>query len=425
MQLPVRLLLTCLVAILGLGTSIVSGQPGPILEPNDRVVVGLNVRAQPASDATIRAVLRPGERATHIGEVASWYHVRLADGTEGWASKGFLRVVADAPPSPPPTPSVAGALSAGPDDLYIRVVDVGPGLCTVARIPGGSYLVYDAGHWVGKHCVNAVREVVTGDEIDLIILSHSDGDHIGNVPDLLSRFRVRQIIRAGDLRTQTATWRAANDAIARAVTLGTSVMNLLTVPLVPGTQIPLGAATLTLVAGWREWVGPGPTPSERLNALSVVARLDYQGRSVLFTGDTVGRRLGDPDTACKDAEKAMVDNATVVSLKADVVIAPHHGGNNGSSSCFIQAVDPQFVIFSAGHDHGHPSRGAAGRYLAHGIPEANLFRTDRGDDEPGDVEWKVGSITGCVDPRGDDDVEIVLRQNSSVAVAYRQASGGC
>jgi hypothetical protein len=34
-------------------------------------------------------------------------------------------------------------------------------------------LVYDAGHWVGKHCVNAVREVVTDDDIDLIILSHS------------------------------------------------------------------------------------------------------------------------------------------------------------------------------------------------------------------------------------------------------------
>jgi competence protein ComEC len=74
----------------------------------------------------------------------------------------------------------------------------------------------------------------------------------------------------------------------------------------------------------------------------------------------------------------MVDNAAVVSLKADVLIAPHHAGNNGSSTCFMQAVDPQFVIFSAGHDHGHPSRGAAGRYLAHGILEPNLFRTDRG-----------------------------------------------
>jgi hypothetical protein len=29
------------------------------------------------------------------------------------------------------------ALDAGPDDVYARVVDVGPGLCVVIKIPGG------------------------------------------------------------------------------------------------------------------------------------------------------------------------------------------------------------------------------------------------------------------------------------------------
>ena len=33
------------------------------------------------------------------------------------------------------------------DGLYVRVVDAGPGLCTVTRMPGGHYMVYDAGHW--------------------------------------------------------------------------------------------------------------------------------------------------------------------------------------------------------------------------------------------------------------------------------------
>jgi hypothetical protein len=64
------------------------------------------------------------------------------------------------------------------------------------------------------------------------------------------------------------------------------------------------------------------------------------------TADTVGRRLGDDDTACKDAEKVMVDrhNAGQAPLASDVLVAPHHGGNNGSSACFIQAVAPQFVV---------------------------------------------------------------------------------
>jgi hypothetical protein len=32
--------------------------------------------------------------------------------------------------------------------------------------------------------------------------------------------------------------------------------------------------------------------------------------------------------------------AKQASLKADVLIAPHHGGNNGSGTCFTEAVDP-------------------------------------------------------------------------------------
>ena len=46
-----------------------AAQPGTILEPNDRVAVGLNVRADPTSAADIVAVLRPGDRVEQIGAV--------------------------------------------------------------------------------------------------------------------------------------------------------------------------------------------------------------------------------------------------------------------------------------------------------------------------------------------------------------------
>ena len=91
---------------------------------------------------------------------------------------------------------------------------------------------------------------------------------------------------------------------------------------------------MTLVAGWPRWDGPGPTPSERLNAISIVVRLEYRGRSILFTGDTVRRRLDDDDDACKDAEQVMVERhgAGQVLLKSDVLIASHHGANNDSAT---------------------------------------------------------------------------------------------
>ena len=286
-------------------------------------------------------------------------------------------------------------------------MDVGPGLCVVTKAPPGTFFVYDAGHWVGKRCIEAVREIVTGDRIELLVLSHSDADHLGDAVEILEEYFVPIILRAGDVRSTSTTWQKTNDAIAAEVREGATVINFRSLVFTSGLRLDVGEAAVVVVGGFADWTAPGPTESERRNAVSIVVRLEYNGRSVLLTGDTVGRRLNDPDSACKDAEKVMVDNhqAGRVSLKADVIVAPHHGANNGSSRCFIQAVDPRFVIFSAGHAHQHPTEAAAERYLAHGVPVANIFRTDRGDDEPGPFEWKVGSISGCRDPRGDDDVE--------------------
>ncbi len=321
--------------------------------------------------------------------------------------------------------AASAQLTPGPNDVYVRVVDGGAGLCTVTAIPGPFYMVYDAGHWQGTHCLNAVRQIVDGDEIDLMVISHTDADHLGQADEILDEFFVYQIVRVGQERSSGA-WDNFNQAVANEVLHGSSVTNLQTVPFAFGESIEMGGAVITFVAGWPEWTDAGPSRAERRNAVSIVVKLTYQNRTVLFTGDTIGKRLGDPDTACKDAEAVMVDNHNnnVVSLAADVIIAPHHGGNNGSSRCFIDAVDPTFVVFSAGHNHEHPTSGAAGRYLAAGVQLANMFRTDFGDDEGGS-EWDHGRQTGCTDGRGDEDVEIVLRQNGTVEVAYRSGTPGC
>lgn len=314
------------------------------------------------------------------------------------------------------------------DETYIRVVDVGPGLCTVTRVPGPHYLVYDAGHWRGEKCIDAVRDIVPGDDVDLLIISHSDSDHLADGAKILKQYAVHQIWRTGFRRDDTRSWRRLNKAIGQEVQDDSAtVINLATVPLAPGHQVQLGDAQVTFLAGWSEWTEPGPTASERRNAISIVVRLDYEGHSVLYGGDTVGRRLGDPDDACKDAEKVMVERhqAGDIDLDADVLIVPHHGGNNGSSTCFIEAVTPEIVVFSAGHDHQHPSAGAAARYLAAGVDLDDIYRTDRSDDEEGPFEWKEGSRPGCNDGRGDDDVEIRLLKAGPAEVGYRTEDASC
>ncbi len=89
------------------------------------------------------------------------------------------------------------ALVPGDNDLYIRVVDVGAGLCTITRSPGPSFMVYDAGHWNNHRCHDAAVESIGDNDIDLMVISHNDGDHLGDADMILDTFRVKKIIRTG------------------------------------------------------------------------------------------------------------------------------------------------------------------------------------------------------------------------------------
>lgn len=314
-------------------------------------------------------------------------------------------------------------------DAVARVVDVGPGLCVVISLPGGYDMLYDAGHWNGSNCEAAVNELVADDRVELVVLSHSDGDHLGELPEVLGSKRAGVVLMTGSRREDTAAYRNAIRSIGDAVADNTTVLNLETWPVQPGTDFALGPARVTFLAGWHAW-DPSLSDrtlstSERRNAISIVMRLQYAGRSILLAGDTVGRSIGSPADTCGDAERFMVERHGE-ALKADVLIAGHHGADNASSRCFIEAVAPEFVIFSAGNDHRHPRQATAERFLAAGVPLQNLFRTDRGDNEGGD-EWDEGRIQGCRDGRADDDIEIRLPVSSgeAVSVRYRAAAAGC
>lgn len=295
----------------------------------------------------------------------------------------------------------------------IRVVDVGPGLCVVASFPGGHDLLYDAGHWESTTCRQAVRDMVADRTIELVILSHMDSDHIGELDDILADNQVVKIIHTADPRT-TQTYRRAMEAIEEETGIKEIVIGQPTTDPVdfvePDTVLDPGPAKVKFMAGWHEWNNSWSTGSlesgEKRNVFSIVVRVEYRGKSILLTGDSIGRKKGSADTTCDHAERWMA-NKHGPALRSTVITAPHHGGDNGSSRCFIDKVMPQYVIFSSGHDHKHPTAAAAGRYMAAptSVRLARIFRTDYGDDEGG-YEWTQWRKPGCVDGIGDDSVEI-------------------
>ncbi len=56
---------------------------------------GLNLRAEPSTDAAVVSVLNADTKLALVEQGTGWYHVRLADGTEGWVAAGgrFTRLV--------------------------------------------------------------------------------------------------------------------------------------------------------------------------------------------------------------------------------------------------------------------------------------------------------------------------------------------
>lgn len=320
-----------------------------------------------------------------------------------------------------------------PDDTaLIRVLDVGQALSVVAALPGDYYVVFDAGDDVqGNPVLDGVREMIPdGEEIDLLVISHPDFDHLNNALSLLDAYRgrVRRVVRTGFTEGASKTWRALDSTItARAAAGEFKEINLQHTELPPGATYRYGDAFVTFLAG-----APEPPPewgltstSERKNSVSLVARISYRGGSVLIAGDAFGRKVGTSEAAestermmeaAAATEREMLVYAPVLPLASDVLVAAHHGADDGSSADFIGAVDPTWVVFSAGEGHAHPRQTTADRYIAAGVSPWHILRTDA-EDEPEDKEWRRDDWPRIPGARG--DVDIAISGSGHVFVRYR------
>lgn len=358
-----------------------------------------------------------------------YYHVSsTVFNGEGWIYRTFVRrYLGDLEGSTP------GVNVDATGNVDVRILDVGPGLCNLIRLPNNKFVVYDAGHWRGNGntTLNQIKDFIPeNSEIELLILSHTDSDHIGAAGNLLRDYKVKKVLWTGYERSMisseppTGTYNRLIDELALHPETENINLHEIDSTITPGTRIQFGNVKLTFLCGFGEppstW---GLTDhGEKLNSVSIVMKLEYEGRSILFCGDAVGRHRDDPENALIATEKFLVDNAAA-HLRSTIVIAPHHGARNGSSKAFVDLTRPETVIFSAGHNFSHPTRMTAERYLQH-VDINNIFRTDRGDDE-GANEWSHLSVPGCSDDYADDDIHIELRNDGNYKVFYLNANEPC
>jgi competence protein ComEC len=92
------------------------------------------------------------------------------------------------------------------------------------------------------------------------------------------------------------------------------------------------------------------------NARSCVLRISAADQgSALLTGDL---------EAAQEAELAQH-----APLRADLLLAPHHGSRTSSSQALLDAVQPRLVLVQAGYRNrfGHPAQEVMARYRDRGI----------------------------------------------------------
>jgi competence protein ComEC len=244
--------------------------------------------------------------------------------------------------------------------LRVTFVDVGQGDAALLEFPDGKTMLIDAGPRsarvdAGERTIVPLLERKGISTIDLLVVTHPHGDHLGGVPALLKHLEVDEVIDCG-FPARSRLFAEYVEGINNERCNHTSVRSgrLLTV---------FSGARLYVLSPPPEFFAPGDSLVEDLNNASVVLRLQFGEVSFLFAGD-----------AEAEAEHAMVARYGDF-LKATVLKAGHHGSITSSTTRFLSQVDPEYVIVSVGllNRYGHPSRLVMERLQDLG---AEVLRTD-------------------------------------------------
>lgn len=210
----------------------------------------------------------------------------------------------------------------------LHLLDVGQGLAAVVEKDNRA-LVYDTGAAFGEDFSYSERVIIPFlntrglADIDYIVISHGDNDHAGGAQVLAKAY-------------PQANWI-------------TDVDHLNGQPCLP-QQIEWQQLTLRFIS---------PQTQSGGNNASCVLRIDDGQQSLLLSGDIE-----------KETESVLIERAQAgVTLKSQVLIAPHHGSRTSSTQAFIDSVAPKLVLFPAGlnNRYGFPKDDVVERYQARRI----------------------------------------------------------
>jgi competence protein ComEC len=229
-------------------------------------------------------------------------------------------------------------------ELALTVLDVAQGQAVHVQTATHDLLVdtgpaFNAAADSGSRILVPYLRALGVPRLDTLIVSHADNDHAGGAASLLAAVPVAELLTSME-KSALAGRQAAR-------------------PCIDGER-------------W-EWDGVRflmlhPTAGDYTvkrssNAMSCVLKIESAAGSVLIPGDLEGG--AEAEFLARHAQEA----------RADILVAPHHGGRKTSSPAFVAAVGAREAIFSAGYRNrfGHPWPEVLDRYQA---ARVRIHRTD-------------------------------------------------
>ena len=216
--------------------------------------------------------------------------------------------------------------------LHVYFLDVGQGDSIFIDSPTHKHILLDGGP--NSKVLSEIGRILPFGErdIDVVIESHPDADHIGGLVDVLHQYKTGVFIEPGVKSTNKV------DNMLHSIIKQQNIPDVLARK---GMVVDLGDGVKLNILFPNQDVTNWKT-----NDASIVAKLVYGDKSFLLTGDSP-----------KKSEYILL-SLDKEALKSDVLKVGHHGSKYSTSLVYAQTIAPEYAVISAGahNTYGHPTK---------------------------------------------------------------------
>lgn len=231
-------------------------------------------------------------------------------------------------------------------DFCIHIIDVGQADSILITTPSSKNMLIDGGDEDSSKIIKSYLKNKKVKNLDVVVATHPDSDHIGSLDDIIDNFDVEKIYMPKQ-NTDSECYINLIDSCNK--------KNLKVNYLSKDDSFDLDNYTEIYV------LSPNYI-TDNNNSNSIVLNISYKNNNFLFTGD------------CEESNEMDIINSYKLE-NVDFLKVAHHGSSTSSSLAFLQETTPSIAVISCGYknDYGHPHRSTLQNLESVG---AKVFRTD-------------------------------------------------